>query len=58
LGAGRHQSIWSSPIESQPVRFGASIPLTAAIGFPLVFLVLAEAFRQGEKLHHDVEGLV
>ncbi|GLY18336.1 hypothetical protein Kisp01_53500 [Kineosporia sp. NBRC 101677] len=41
-----------------PFVFGVSFSLTLVIVLPVVLLVLAEAFRQGEKLHRDVEGLV
>ncbi|GAB3268320.1 DUF2975 domain-containing protein [Kineosporia babensis] len=44
--------------EGSPFLFGMTFSLTPVILFPLVLLVLAEAFRQGEKLHRDVEGLV
>lgn len=41
-----------------PFVMGVQLSLTPVLLLPLVFLVLAEAFRQGEKLHRDVEGLV
>jgi len=41
-----------------PFLFGMELSLAPAILFPLAFLVIAEAFRHGEKLYHDVEGLV
>ncbi|MBT0771876.1 DUF2975 domain-containing protein [Kineosporia sp. J2-2] len=46
-------------------RIEPDSPFVAGITFdllplllPLVFLVLAEAFRQGDRLHRDTEGLV
>lgn len=41
-----------------PFLFGASLALTPPILFALVLLLLAEAFRHGERLQRDVEGLV
>ncbi|GAA3612388.1 hypothetical protein GCM10022223_30590 [Kineosporia mesophila] len=41
-----------------PFVMGVGLSLAPVVGLSVLFVVLAEAFRQGEKLHRDVEGLV
>ncbi|GLY31771.1 DUF2975 domain-containing protein [Kineosporia sp. NBRC 101731] len=41
-----------------PFVMGLGLSLAPVVGLSVLLVVLAEAFRQGEKLHRDVEGLV
>ena len=57
--SARHRArCWAPWPPDGPFAVGATLTIGPALLFGLLLLVLAEAFRQGERLSQDVEGLV